>query len=617
MRRNGILFIVATLLLPAAVRAQWSQAQLDSVAVGPQRDSLPRSSLALDDLGDLHLIFKRLVGGSNYDLYYCTKPNGGIWSAPEAVGDTAAQQQSAYLAVHGASGTPYLVYLQNGGLKLARRMGGVWMDYSLPTPGASTLFDPSVEVDGAGRAHVAVIAQLPGGEYKIGYGYWDGPAVPFVFQILQESELGGFGSGAAPVITARSDGSAAIAYRAGDYMSYRVDAAENSSLGGTTWRIANIIMAGYQEYSPSLKSTPNGNLHLAFFGDQGWGFPGRVFYTHKEAGSTFWANPLIISAGYSGVAPKLAVKDDGVCLVVYEERSGNILTGNLLYASNQTGMWVTQYLLQGDQYSPSVVLDAQGNGTVAYEHQDYPDSDIYAYGYVAPVGPPPNVTISMALNSWQPPVLLYTATLSNQEASAVNCDAWTMVRLPNGSWYGPVLGPIALTLPGGASISRQRTQIVPGSAPPGQYWYEGRIGIYPAAVWDTSGFAFTITSASDRRSEGGGDWLSGGEDFTVKSAALLTEAMLVGVSPNPFNPAATIRFDLPQAGRVLLEVFDTAGRAVSAGWKPGATIPLVDGWREAGSHEVTFDGSGLPSGVYFARLQAGGYIAVKKMVLMK
>lgn len=610
MKQICVILGIAVALLPAAVSAQWSQAQLDSVAVGPERDNLPRHSLALDDAGDLHLIFNRLTGGNNSDLYYCTKPNGGVWSAPEAVGDTAAQQQSAYLAVHSASGTPYVVYLQNGVLKLARRMSGIWMEYSLPTSGASALFDPALDVDAAGRAHVAVIAQLPGGEYKIGYGYWESPAVPFAFQIIQESELGGFGSGAAPVIAARPDGSAAIAYRAGNYLSYRVDTAENSSLGGTTWRIANIAMAEYQEYSPSLKSTSNGNLHLAFFGDQGWGFPGRVFYTHKETGGTVWANPLIISSNNSGVAPKLAVKDDGVCLVVYEERSGNILTGNLFYATNQTGSWWTQSLLQGDKYSPSLVLDPQGNGTVAFEQQHYPDSDVYAYGYVAPVGPPPNVTISMVLNSWQPPILLYTASLANQEASTVSFDAWMMVRLPNGFWYGPVLGPIPLTLPGGAVISRQRSQIVPGSAPPGQYWYEGRIGIYPSAVWDTSGFNFTVAGASDLRGEGIVEWMNSGDDFSGVGAAPLSEAIRLDVSPNPFNPTTTLSFVLPVLGQVTLKVFDINGRCVR-------NVGLGEFDQRAGMYSVIFDGSGLPSGVYLARLQAGDYAAVKKMVLMK
>ncbi len=78
--------------------------------------------------------------------------------------------------------------------------------------------------------------------------------------------------------------------------------------------------------------------------------------------------------------------------------------------------------------------------------------------------------------------------------------------------------------------------------------------------------------------------------------------------PNPFNPGTRFSFTLPSPARTNLEIFDVGGRTVAT---------LVKGLRTAGTHEVTFDGSGLPSGVYFARLAAGEYKAVRKMVLMK
>ncbi|MCX6639619.1 MAG: T9SS type A sorting domain-containing protein [bacterium] len=76
----------------------------------------------------------------------------------------------------------------------------------------------------------------------------------------------------------------------------------------------------------------------------------------------------------------------------------------------------------------------------------------------------------------------------------------------------------------------------------------------------------------------------------------------------PFNPATTIRYDLPVASLVRLTVFDISGRKVAQ---------LVNGMREAGRHEVTFDGSGLASGVYLYKLEAGDFTAIQKMVLMK
>jgi hypothetical protein len=86
------------------------------------------------------------------------------------------------------------------------------------------------------------------------------------------------------------------------------------------------------------------------------------------------------------------------------------------------------------------------------------------------------------------------------------------------------------------------------------------------------------------------------------------EFALHGNFPNPFNPSTTISFTLPDAGKVNLCVYDISGRLVSK---------LANGWRDAGVHEVTFNGLNLVSGVYVYRLQAGDYTASGKMVLIK
>jgi hypothetical protein len=78
--------------------------------------------------------------------------------------------------------------------------------------------------------------------------------------------------------------------------------------------------------------------------------------------------------------------------------------------------------------------------------------------------------------------------------------------------------------------------------------------------------------------------------------------------PNPFNPSTTIKFALPVAGNVKINVYNTLGQLVEI---------LVDGEMQSGYHEINFDGSGLASGIYLYQLQAGEYNSVKKMILMK
>ncbi len=94
----------------------------------------------------------------------------------------------------------------------------------------------------------------------------------------------------------------------------------------------------------------------------------------------------------------------------------------------------------------------------------------------------------------------------------------------------------------------------------------------------------------------------------LEQAPLPTEFALKPNYPNPFNPQTTIRYGLPEASYVKLVVYDVLGRQVRV---------LVDGAREAGTHEVTFDASSLPSGVYVYRIEAGPYAATRTMLLMK
>jgi len=92
------------------------------------------------------------------------------------------------------------------------------------------------------------------------------------------------------------------------------------------------------------------------------------------------------------------------------------------------------------------------------------------------------------------------------------------------------------------------------------------------------------------------------------SGALPVRFFLGQNYPNPFNPRTFIQFALPQTERVQLKVYDTLGREVRV---------LLDGIRPAGTHVVAFDGSRLPSGVYFYELVAGKARAVRKCLLLQ
>lgn len=78
--------------------------------------------------------------------------------------------------------------------------------------------------------------------------------------------------------------------------------------------------------------------------------------------------------------------------------------------------------------------------------------------------------------------------------------------------------------------------------------------------------------------------------------------------PNPFNPVTRIKYSIPENNFVSLKIYNTLAQEVST---------LVNEEKQAGTYEINFDASHLASGVYIYKLEAGGFTAIKKLVLMK
>jgi hypothetical protein len=78
--------------------------------------------------------------------------------------------------------------------------------------------------------------------------------------------------------------------------------------------------------------------------------------------------------------------------------------------------------------------------------------------------------------------------------------------------------------------------------------------------------------------------------------------------PNPFNPTTKLSFVIGHLSFVSIKVYDAIGKEIET---------LINRELPAGTHKITFDGTGLPSGTYFYHLEAGNYVETKKMVLLK
>ena len=324
-----------------------------------------------------------------------------------------------------------------------------------------------------------------------------------------------------------------------------------------------------------------------------------VEYNHVEqyspTGNFETFETILYDPQYYGTAT-----GDGQILVQYKQMSNASQTEGTIGIENHDETDGIQFFFDG-----------------SYDPHAAPIEDGTAILYTTPLTVP---EVSVTLTPATLPIIIpasggsfdYNIEVANNGASSAMFDLWCDATLPGGAVFGPLLGPVDLNLPSGFVGDRDRTQTVPGRAPAGDYTYNAYIGVYPNTVWDEDQFTFEKLEVGDGALVGG--WSNYGESFeewltTGVAAELPASYSLNQNYPNPFNPTTTISFQLPVACKVKLDVFDVSGRLIES--------PLRGGWRDAGMHEVMFDGSNLASGIYIYRLTAGDFSATGKMVLMK
>jgi choice-of-anchor B domain-containing protein len=230
--------------------------------------------------------------------------------------------------------------------------------------------------------------------------------------------------------------------------------------------------------------------------------------------------------------------------------------------------------------SGKVVASDMSNGLLVLRIDDLPAA---VTASIEPVNPP--VVLPPAGGPFS-----FRASLTNTGGQSLTVDAWVAAVLPNGADYSrPVVGPRTVTLGPGQTLGPLTLSArVPASAPPGEYTIELRVGDYPSVVNATDSFTLTKQAAA-------------------LASAAVGEAALAAY-PNPFADRSVVRFTLETAADVRLAVYDTRGREVAV---------LVDGALSAGAHEAAFEGAGLPSGTYFALLEAGGRVERRALTLVR
>ncbi|TKJ41201.1 hypothetical protein CEE37_05925 [candidate division LCP-89 bacterium B3_LCP] len=372
--------------------------------------------------------------------------------------------------------------------------------------------------------------------------------------------------------------------------------------GNVFWHVSGMGTNYYLEVTDDLNGNSYDDILIT-------SVSGTFYALEGLTGAVIWSLPL--GSNVLSLAATPDVTGDGIADACCGIMSGTFYAvdgadGSILFSHTHGGG--SSYAFDAVGWIP----DIDNTGAIEFLGGT---RDGHAYCFSGGTVTIPNINVT--LTPYNPPIQIpawggsfdFNIALENLDPAPAAFDFWIMVELPNGNPFGPVLGPISLNLPGSIYIERDRTQTVPENAPAGFYEYIAYAGVYPGTVWAQDSFQFEKQLWTDGMGQAISDWLNDGEPLEeVFGNTVACDFVVLDCYPNPFNPVTKISYQLPAANHVKLTVYDISGSKITS---------VVNGWRDAGMHEVTFNGSNLASGVYIYRLKAEEFVASGKMVLMK
>jgi len=325
---------------------------------------------------------------------------------------------------------------------------------------------------------------------------------------------------------------------------------------------------------------------------------GSSFRVDDDPGTTFQGNPSI------------AVDDSGTMMIAYRSlQTGNNDIYARLFGADGTpegpSFQVNDDATTRMQVSASVAVTPTGDFVIAWVDLRNNKGEVYAQRYAndgTPIGANFPITDSLAAaysSAW-------TTVACDQSGRTVV--AWPDNRRggggSSGAWANPqnLFGQL-LDADGNLTGPNFPFSATVAAAHP---------GAQSVTVWNGR---ITATWA-DIRTDGilGDIWANvlDWNDPLISTAEAGTELpqgfALSQNYPNPFNPSTEIAFSLPGSERVTIEVFNALGQR---------SATLIDEELPAGRHSLRFNAAHFPSGVYFYRMQAGGFFQVRRMLLLK
>jgi hypothetical protein len=327
------------------------------------------------------------------------------------------------------------------------------------------------------------------------------------------------------------------------------------------------------------------------------------------------AGGATLDVGYRSAPAVADFNGDGVKDLISGEMNGKVYyyhnSGTNANPVLDAGVYLQNGALQVSTISTSrpALIDWNNDGHMDFVLGSY-DARLKRFNWAATTLPAPSCDVNLTSSYMVPAAggrINYTMTANNGSSSTVNFDIWSQIQQPNYTWM-EVLLRTGNSLAPGASLSRSLTMQVPSTWASGIYYYYGYVGNHAnLQVYSSDYFYFYKNTTGDGPTVDEFSFTPWEDEIPAVNVQV-PQRPEIAAYPNPFNPTTTINFDLIEEGAVKISVYNISGQQVAE---------LVNTSYPAGSHQITWDASYLPAGVYLMALDAGHYHTAQKVTLLK
>jgi len=356
------LLLLLGLYLPAS--AQFENAIWDTLTADTVQDALTQKALAVNGYEEFHLAYMKSRPGTGWNIYYRffdlydgMLPETPLVTDRPCFGPVVASRYS--------DNDYDIVILFESSEDIfgciAHSPFGPWDCNDISNSEDPDLF-PSVAY-GHNYYHGAWITYT-NSQYKIIY-LRGGGAEP-VIEVIEDSELGPFGSGASPFIIAVGD-VPHVFYRGVNAGTYHIHHAFKPH-PDSSWSIEYVMTPNIDDYSASADIDGLGNIYLAISGNEGFGFPGHVYYRKRDHDTGQWSTPQLVTGQNSATNASIMTRFEGASFIVSCGVSGNIYDGHIYLSDDSTGSFQTRLLGVYQSATPAVIANVIGEyGVVVFD----------------------------------------------------------------------------------------------------------------------------------------------------------------------------------------------------------------------------------------------------------